>query len=181
MQVRTLPVSFMYEIHPIGMQQVDWRTFIKVCQDTLGESPTRGLDEAGMDPKDPASFVAVLGFDHKPLETLRTAIDSAHLLGHYHMSCVAVGDEDMVDALYRYSNLAVAEKRKGAKRLVVVSGTVATWFDALRMGCREDREADYRVMLNTVYDLFCSTGFREVFWNLNKIMLSDGSFRLELK
>ena len=96
-----------YKIVPLALTHPDWKTFIKVCQEHLGYSPTRGLDDQDMKPKDPASFLACLTMDNKPLENLRHGGTTNYTFHHVMFSFLAILDKKAVDALYYNIDLEI--------------------------------------------------------------------------
>ncbi len=66
------------KIYPLQLGNVDWKIYIELCQEFLGESPTRGIDAAGIKIDNPTAFLKTLDFTNTPLN----AINQEHLYKH---------------------------------------------------------------------------------------------------
>ena len=97
-----------YEIQPLAVTQVEWRILIDMCQRHLGFSPTRGLDNEGLDLKDPSSYLGCLDFNNEPTKHLQ---DGSGAFQHFHLSFIAALDEGMVTDIATHTPLRIYAKR----------------------------------------------------------------------
>ena len=168
-----------YKIVPLAYTHPDWATFIKVCQEHLGYSPTRGLDNQGMQPKDPASFLACLPMNNEPLQNLRIGIHYSGIFKHVTFSFLAVLDKKAVDALYYNLDLEIFCKANEEDEFItVISGTMTKWYHAILRGCMEVAPKAARKVMNKCYNFFRQTGYRELWTSFSERELEDGTFIL---
>lgn len=168
-----------YKIVPLALTHPDWKTFIKVCQEHLGYSPTRGLDDQDMQPKDPASFLACLTMDNKPLENLRTGILTNRTFHHAMFSFIAVLDKRGLDSLYYNTDLEIQYKsNEDDEYVTVISATMSKWYHAIIKGCSESTPRSARQVMNKCFNFFRQTGYRELWTHLSERELEDGTFIL---
>jgi hypothetical protein len=166
------------KVAPLAISQVDWASYIKVCQEVLGYSPTRGLDDAGIDINDPCSFLATLSLDNKPLENLRKAENTA--FNHIMFSFIGVMDLETVMTIMAGTQLQCLYRKGRQDHLVIMSGTMDRWFRAIVVGCDPDSELfGFRMIMNQCYLHFSRTGFKEVWGRYEKIDLGDTTFCLK--
>lgn len=168
---------FMYEIIPLSVSQVNWPAFNSMCQEVLGVDPLRSLDNEGIDPKDPAAFIAGLGFGESPRQFMRDAKDT-NALNHVFMSFAAKLPNFLIFILSSKTNLKLLVKQGRQDHLVVLSGTGADWYEAIRVGCSESVDIEFRRLMTKVFNSFQNTCYREVFSNLNRKSLDDGTIVL---
>jgi len=160
----------------LGLMQINWQEFIEITRETLGYSPTRGLD-ACVSPthRDPAAYVACLDLRNKPLEALRTGRVRG-LFRHYFMTFMFTIGELTVRNITDQTNLALHTIESGRNELLVTaSGTLEQWHDGILAGCREENLWEYRALMNNIYTTMLVAGFREAF-PYRKIMYHDGTF-----
>lgn len=168
----------MTDIVPISVAQTNWSALSNLCKEVLGVDPVKKLDEYKIDPKDPAAFVAALGFENHPLQFLRDAKDTS-ALDHVFMSFAAVTDNWIIELLTRLTSLRLYVKSDRNKCLVIISGTGKEWYEAVRVGCSESVEKEFRTLMTKVFNCFQNTCYREVFSNLNRKSLDDGTIILK--
>jgi hypothetical protein len=166
-----------YEIYPLAITQGNWSVFIDTCQRILGHSPTRGIDLCHLEVGDPAAFLGSLTMENTPLETLR---EGGGVFAHFMSSFLLVADSLAVCELARTCLRMWWQKgRRRDEHIIVVSGTMAEWKDAILQGCRTDAEIELRWIMNHVVMQFEQTGLREVFNGYRKKQLLDETFILE--
>lgn len=171
------------KIYPLAMTNVHWPTFIKMCQDELGYSPTRGLDEIGMKPDAPCAFLAAIGMDNKPLQQLRFGHHIGTAWRHVSASFIAVAKLKEVAYLSNYTDLRITFKRVDDDYLIIVTGDMQEWRDAIIKGCQSDHRSfkSLRQMMNYCLVHFQEGGFREVWHDCEKIGLEDGTFVVKIR
>lgn len=163
-----------YEILPLAITQVEWRVFIDVCQRVLGASPTRGIDASHLEIKDPAAYLGSLDMENKPLSALRDPFNAGH--SHYSISFIMVLDAEGVQSLFG-TGLSLFTKEGNRRQCVVIAtGTMAAWHNAVLSGCRIQASYELRFIMNCVAARFEQAGFREVFSHLKKNQIQDGTF-----
>ena len=164
-----------YEIHLLSITQADWLTFIKVCQDVLGYSPSRGLDACKLDPANPASYLASLNMKNTPLESLR---EDRQILEHFMASFLCILDDEVIKAIATHTRLRMIEKVARKESAVILSGTMAEWLDAVIAGSKEDTDFDFRWVMNAIMVHLERAGFKEILHNWDKHFLQDKTFKL---
>jgi len=165
------------EIYPIAFTIPDWHSFIKVCQDTLNFSPTRGLDEAGLDPKSLASYLACLDLRNQPLESLRQGILNP-CLKHVSFSFLCVVDRDMIPE-FNFLNLTTSYFTKNRKHLLLVTGTMEQWLIAIARGCQSSSDFGIREICNRFFVIFKAAGFRDLWQGYDEQDNYDGTIILK--
>ena len=139
---------------PLAFMQTNWREFIEMSQDILGLSPTRGLDE-GLFPKhnDPAAILACLDFENKPQE----AMLKAELHKHFFMSMIGELNKDEILLLTKYTNLSIYHKGRHERFIVIASGTLNVWLDAIDAKCDDYR---FKKVQADIHQQCCILGFK---------------------
>lgn len=168
----------MYDIEAISVQQTNWQALRSYSQELLNVNPIRNLDSVNIDLKDPAAFIAALGFGESAKEFLRKA-KQTNVLNHSSMSFVASLDDELIEKFSTVTNLNMWIKRGRGLHLVILTGTMDDWYEAVRSGCRSDVDKDFRILMSKVFNIFQNTSYREVFSNLNRVSESDGSIILK--
>lgn len=166
-------------IMPLAITQVHWPTFIQTCQEQLGYSPTRNLDDIGIDLKNPASFLGCLDFanDMKGQLQGKRGYES---WSHFHVSFIFVCKISTILFLKNYTKLSMTSKRcsdEESRYLVIASGSIFDWRLAVIHGCSEI-DTELRKMMNYCLIYLQESGFRDVWTDYDKIGLPDGSFVL---
>lgn len=168
-------------IFPLTITQVDWSTYIKVCQDILGFSPTRKLDEAHIDLKDPSAFLSSLNMNTNPKDNLRH-VDRT--FEHISMSFITSGKAKVVTGLMMFldlkfhtmANIDVIED--SINYLIIMTGTMKQWFDSILTGCSLLAPYDVRIRMNQCYMYFKRSGFKEIWSKAKQENLKDETFIL---
>lgn len=167
-----------YEIYPIAITKGDLTTLIRVCENVLGYSPGRGLDQSYLNSDDPAAFLSCLALDNKPIDTLRHGRHKSNLLAHCMLSFAVVIDFDCLIQLQNTTSLSIYSKDARREHLAIVSGTADKWYDAIVCASRKDSEYSIRSLMNGIQSYLERFGFRELFITLKKQKQSDGTFIL---
>ena len=158
------------------MTQVNWKQFINVCHETVGYSPTRGLDAcASPTHKDPAAFLACIDLQNKPLEALRHGRQRG-LFRHFFFSFAFTLDPSSLLSLHQFTHLAIfSERSQMSDHLFIASGSMEEWHDAVLLLCKPFICHELRATANIIYDMFLNMGFRTAF-PLPKTKEQDGTF-----
>jgi hypothetical protein len=165
---------------PITMPNVHWSEWIKAAQQYLGASPTRGLDAANIDLKDPGAWLASLDFqERKPNDALRHGHANG-IFYHLHLSFLII--MDMESCLQVSTETELHIHRIPAIRrgdfLCIVSGTLKAWFDAILHFCKEEQDILLRLIFNRVVNVFDHTYLKQIFHGCKRKILQDESFIL---
>jgi len=166
------------EIYPIQITQVDWQTYIKVCQDNLGYSPTRGLDNEGIDIKRPSAFLYTLDLNNQP----RQAVQRSELYGHIFVSFAGVTDSNTCCGISKISKIAVTSiELRGEREFAIYSGTLADWHYLIVNHCNSTLGNDIREFINIIKRHLERAGFNELWSRYEEIPRADGTFVLRYK
>lgn len=181
---RFRPVSFhrvliMVKILPLAILSVNWPEYIKLCEETLGFSPTRGLDEARLDIKSPAAYLATLDLENKPLEQLGSGRYTSNSFDQMFFAFILQADDFLLMEIYKEcSRLKILSKRGKRQNLVIISGTMSEWHDNI-IACHNERvSTEIREVANRCLDIFEQSGFKEVWSRWRRVMLKDSTFIL---
>lgn len=163
------------------MTQVNWDVMKEFGREVLGVSPTRKLDELAIKLDSPASFLAALGFDNKPLEALKRRKN----FNHFMISFIGVMDADQILNILSLVDLKITTAdgvgRYKRDKLVVFTGTMDAWVHVCTIFCSENVDQELRECFNDVYLRFREHGFKHAFNGYSKTPLNDGTFILEVK
>ena len=163
------------KVFPIGITQGNINQLIEIVQESLGYSPTRGLDAAGLDIKDPAAFLSILKLDNKPLDTLR---QKSAIWEHFSISFIVVVPADVIIGLANLGNIKIFSKAGKREYVAILSGTMAEWYDVILAGCSPKTDSDVRLLTSNILLCFDRVGFREIFSKFVHIIQSDSSIIL---
>ncbi len=160
-----------YKIYPLAYTQVDWRVFIDLCQNTLGYSPSRGVDKSYLDIKDPAAYIGSLNLENDPLKALR---EGGSIFQHFSMTFIADIDEAALLSLQRRSRLiAFSKEYKRDRYLTILTGNMEQWLTSIVEACSRDTEYHYRWIMSRVLEYLQQTGLKEIFSSYTKEDLQD--------
>jgi hypothetical protein len=155
---------------PIAITQGDLGQLTELCKEILGYSPTRGLDQAHLDAKDPASFLAVLDLSNNPLYALR---HRGAIFEHISITFAVSLPNDVVISLSNIGRLKIHSKQGKRESVVILSGTMAEWYDAILVGCSKNTDTDIRMLMTQALHHFERFGFREVFNSFEHVVQPD--------
>lgn len=164
-----------YEIEPLAITQVEWRVFTEMCQKHLGFSPTRGLDDEGLDLKDPSSYLGCLDFNNQPTKHMQ---EGSGAFRHFHISFIAALDEGIITDLSTETGLRIYAKRGKRKHLTILTGSMDEWYSAVMACCSRDSDYELRSLFNNVFECFNRIGARHVFTSVYRQEFQDGTFVL---
>jgi len=114
---------------------------------------------------------------NKPLEALRQGRRRG-LFRHFFFSFSFILDEDELRELHQRTRLAIFSEKLRIEYLVIASGTMDQWHDAVFHGCQLDASYELRATLNIIYNMFLNMGFREAF-PYTKIDHQDETFTIK--
>jgi len=159
------------ELYALQIGKVDWDTYVKVCKDFLHESPTRGIDAAGVKLDNPIAFLKTLDFNNQP----QVAMASEHLYSHLFFSFIMVIDLVIISKMSERTDLSVAFVENRGKALTLVSGTLRQWKYAVIYSCSETADIELRGVFNEIMVRLETAGFKEVWSEYARIPKSDGT------
>lgn len=162
-----------YNIKPIAMTNVDWVSYIKFVQDTLGFSPTRGLDEVGIKPTDTVAFFSTLELNNLPYEVLMCPVCPPM----QHISVTFACELDQSDAIDLSTSIpSIVRQTPDGKYLVISTGTMKQWYDVIIYRLQPISKLDRR-MFSAIYQCFLRMGFKD-FWPQHSKIDKEGGFIL---
>jgi len=168
---------FFDDVRPVAMTMVDWKTFIKFGEDHLHMSPTRGLDDAGIDLKDPAAFVSCLEFNNSPLAVLRN--NNAAGLLHASFSFIFIADDEFLKLIwknYTTPNIQIVPTKTPINNIVVATMNMQGWRDFIYKYCSSDETDAYlRRFAEVCYNFFKATWYRELWYGIKKDRYFDNT------
>jgi hypothetical protein len=165
------------KIYPLQMGNVDWKIYIEVCKEFLGESPTRGIDSAGIKTDNPVALLKTLDFNNNPLN----AMNQEHLYKHIFFSFILITDLPTIAQISERSCLSVAFVEKRNKALAIFSGTLDEWKYGIVYCSNKTAETQVREVANGIFHRFEIAGFKEI-WDEYRITPDrDGTFIMERK
>lgn len=165
------------EVYPLQIGTVDWEIYVKVCQQFLGESPTRGIDAAGVKLDNPIAFLKTLDFNNQPLN----AISQEHLYKHIFFSFIVITDLPTIAQISERGCLSVAFVERRNNVLAIISGTLKDWKYSLVNYSSRTADMNVREVANVLYVMFEKAGFKEIWSEFIQTPERDGTFRLQRK
>ena len=162
------------DIIPVAITQINWQSYIKICQDELDVHPQRSLDADGLN-LSPKAFIGSLSLDEKPKINLAYPNSTWN---HVSASFVITADDD--PELIILSNLGVHITIKYHRRsnFIVASGTMFEWYNAIMHGCKPHQPKIIRYTMNLIQMYFANHDFQELWGDCSRSTLTDGTFTL---
>jgi hypothetical protein len=160
---------------------VDFGTFLGLCQQALGYSPSATVDASPLERSDAERFLTCLA----ALRDRNASVGLApHLLAHVSFSILAAADDrDMLDILQAAAGMPFVDTdtlMRGVQ-LAVITGTLAQWRDAVKSGASKEGAFNVRAFFNRVMTLFESAGLGGIWKEFENRPLNDRTFYLEDK
>ncbi len=138
----------------INKPTIIWDNWLCSIKEATDSSPTTLLDKQNRFNGDYYSFIASLGFfseNKGPEETIKT---SPSILKHLQFSFLIICEQDFFSKIYRESTLSVCEHID--TKVMVVSGTLFDWRDAIILFTNEKQHFELRYIFDMIYLLFDS-------------------------
>ncbi|MGA2061684.1 MAG: hypothetical protein ABSG67_14460 [Thermoguttaceae bacterium] len=165
----------------IQTPNVDFATFLGLCQQALGRNPAATVDASPLERSDAERFLACLA----ALRDRNASVGLApNLLTHVSVSILAAADDrDMLDILQASTTMpfVATDTLMHGVQLAVITGTLAQWRDAVKSGCSKNNTPNMRVFFNRVMSLFESAGLGGIWKDFESRPLRDQTFYLEDK
>jgi len=165
------------KIYPLQIGTVDWEVYVRVCKEFLGESPTRGIDSAGVKLDTPIAFLKTLDLNNQPIN----AISQEHLYKHIFFSFILITDLVTIAQISERTSLSIAFVEKRHEALVIISGTLADWKYAIVNCSNKYADIKVREVANGLFVRFEAAGFKEIWAEFKQTPERDGTIRLERK
>lgn len=164
------------KVEPLIIPQMNWPIFTEICQQQLGESPTRGLDQAGISLKELRAIATAISMHNS--DTVHSANQWAFLplafiikLEHSDSICKELHHFSQLDVMYRHVK---------NKAVLILSGRGITWRQAIAIGCTAAPSTEYRLIFNNIHSLINQMGLQDLFAGMrhSNIINQDGTFTL---
>lgn len=154
---------------------VDFDTFLEVSQQMLDCNLNRSVDASLIKRSEIEKFLSCLA-------ELRGESEISGLLAHASFSVLAVADDrDMLDIFQVVSMpFVVADTVSRGIQMAVISGTLAQWKIAVRVGSSRKVEFNVRAFFNRVMGIFQAAGV-DVWKDCEARQLADKTLLLEDK
>ena len=165
-------------VKPLAMTYCSWDHLIKLVLDYAKLSPTRGLDEAGIPPRDPAAFLGSINLRNKPLDALRAKYNAADR--HFHITLGAVVDADLRIELLESGLFVTSTVLKDNMYLCVITRSMIEWR-SFCIFCCEDQISGHEHLRDFVRDIlsiFRQSRLKECFHGVKTFTYPDGSLGL---
>ena len=147
---------------------MEWQVYIRTCKEVLGLDPSKAIDAAGLSTKKSSAFIASLGFTDNPRHYLKHARRSLE-----HCSATFIGDLKTRDLLQLHcTHLSIWSKEHPLGHLVIASGNMAEWQQAVLMGCRNCTSVSYRKHMTEVYLALEATGYGIIWSDYKKEVIN---------
>lgn len=165
------------QVIPISMSKVDWPAYVKVCQETIGFSPTRGLDMQGIKADSPAAFLATLDWDNNPKRQLSIPSPSYH---HAHFGFIIIDEDDVLISFRANTTIRCIVRPFGRREAIcLATDSIFEWYATLAFQLMQIDDEKVIAILNRIYDILCSTELRGMFADYKKVSIGNSPlFRL---
>lgn len=168
------------KIYPIAATMVSWKDFVDLSKESLGYSPTRGLDENKIELTNASAFVSCLDFKNKPKECLTLELNP--VFQHVYYSFMGDLGEDMFWIFQGGITATSVESRKKT-RLAILTGSLFNWylFTIMHLTSHYPEDFEIRSLANQVMLYLEMAGYKSVWAKWVKKSQNDGTFLLEKK
>jgi len=163
------------EVVPVAITTGDIATLQRVCQDVLGYSPTRALDKTHLKITDPAAYLGCLDMEDNPLDALRQGKRRSGIWSHFYATLLAVVPSDVAYQVVNLGHLKLHLKQGKRETIIVMSGSMDEWYDAILIGCNRSVDSELRAVTTGALHCFERVGLRELFSNLVHKIMPDGT------
>ena len=124
-----------------------------MATESIGESPTRGIDKSYLKINDPSAFLGCMDMNNEPLEALRK---ESMLWEHFMVTFGALLTAKELAKLRAETALVYYSKRNEDGEVILASGNIRDW----KLSYKLSPESAF---ISGCVDLLRSTGFKEVF------------------
>jgi len=153
----------MLEIKLCSMTTPSWETFIKNIQDTLGISPTRGLDDAHQDINSPLAFLGSLDCNNN----FKKALENYDNYRHIHIGLLSIATMDFQNILAGTPDIAtkvISDKVQGVQGIYLCLNTASlyTWRRMI-LDYQNHPLVDYKLLSQKLLETFNQSKFKGIF------------------
>lgn len=173
--------KYDYEVLPIAMPQIDWKTICHEVKGKFGYTPTRGLDEAGIKLECPAALPLAFS-SQSPLGVMRDPCLHAGLLHHASLSFMILTDDGnliggLSDAWTAGTSLV---RSSDDDYCIIASADLFDWYLSIVCGTNSTNFG-VRLVSCTLYSFCCKAGLKDLWDSHKRVNNSDGTFGLKTK
>lgn len=169
-----LSTNMQPEVHLLQLTKTDWNTYIKVCTEHLGESPTRGIDQVKIMTDMHPAFISTLDLNNHPEDAIKDIKNYKHtflsflVVTKYSGLCLDACGVDVKRELVSEDN----------KTVLIVSGTLWNFFIMfiLYMGYMSE---EANIITNKMYIIIERLGYGKVFEKYETVPKPSGIFILK--
>jgi hypothetical protein len=166
----------MISLIPICGPRIDWKSYLRVCNEVLGRSPANKLDSQWHTITDSvADFLATL---KEIIAPGSLPFDEAGaLFDHVHFTFLLIATRSATYSIITTSRLdcTTVNSQREDFNLSIISGTLAQWRTAVLNCCVDDIIFEVREFGTQVINYFEAQNLK---LGLKKISMSDGTVRL---
>lgn len=162
-------------IRLIAVPQVDWHNFVGDVNDTIGRSPTRNVDHAGMKAGSLLSYIASLAeFRTEGSEAHSAIREASRLLQHLSFTFLCTVDDSLYLQILKSvgTDLFIDYSEKGT---FLATANLKVWKQLVIENCKEQTPATVRLFFNGIYIALCKLQLSSVWDAYQKRTLSDGT------
>ena len=153
-----------YELLPLTLQTVNWEQYIKICLDRLDSSPTRCLDNIGMEPKDPKAYYTTL-----------VNMFGDDSIKHLYYSFLGTTSMDTLLEVSNFTDLKMTNKELDERGsfIFILSGTLCQWITAIPSLCSSGVRKDTKQLGNRCLGFLEIFGLKRYWSNYEKVYSKD--------
>jgi hypothetical protein len=164
----------MYILIPLGDTRIDWKSYLRVCQQALNKNVLTELDEQWITPTQSLSDYIC------SLKMISGNNVVSNLLDHVHITFILVAVKSTTVKLITITRLVFTTTGTihDDYNLSIVSGNLNQWRTAMMNCCADDQSIDVKDFGSKIYDYFDKIGLRKYVLDMTKIPNADGTINL---
>ena len=151
---------------------------VLACSQLFVHKVAEGIDNSPRNLSDAEKFISIVDAMRQPGAPASLPRD---LLKHVTFSVLTVADErDMLDIMQICSGMAttLADTKARGIMVVVTTGTLDQWRDAVSNGCGPNVPHEVRAGFNQIHSLFVSAGLGSIWKGYKQMNDDSGTFLL---
>lgn len=165
------------EVTPILVTSIAWESFIGECQEHLGISPTRGLDDTGISPQDVKAMIASINMRNDPKEAL--SLDGATTAwSQIYFGFIARARKATVAYLSCHSKLNITYRNvvdeDTSDYLFVASGSLLDWYIATTHCFRVGAPRQVKEYFDQILKAFERAGLQDIWKHRKRVSTAEG-------
>lgn len=164
----------IFEVIPISRTAVDFKHFLSVVKMTMGNTPTKELEEQNKSMEKIGTFYRIL----------EGVFPEAAICQSISYGFMIISTKDQLFKLMQVQdilNLNVTETNKEGFYLALVTATLEQWRRFCINNSTGKEALELRELANKIMDFLGAEGFSRIFWNFNKQLLKDNTIKLEFR